>query len=117
MIIKKIINLVAKMSTVGASCLFSLTALAALPTSIQGVTVNENDPIGSLWALFKLFIFYGSWGSVVIGLVAGGYYIVGALGESRKRNDSSILWSTVMNVFAVLVILVIISILITNFIA
>lgn len=102
---------------IAAILVFNTEILAALPTKLEGVTINENDIIGTFWSLFKTIMFYGSWGAAAISLFVGGYNIIGAMSEARKKQDNGLLWTTVVNTFVVTIVLVIIAILITTFVA
>lgn len=84
---------------------------AGIPTNVEGVDIQSNNIIGTGWSLFKLIIYYAAWGAIGVALIVGAYTIISALGESRKKGETGILWSAISTTLVVVIVVIVIAIL------
>jgi heme/copper-type cytochrome/quinol oxidase subunit 2 len=95
--------------------LLSTNSYSAIPTKVGNLNIQSDDIIGTVFELIKIFFYYGAWIAIGVSLIVGVYTIIGALGESRKKGDTGILWSAISSTMVVVVIVIVIAIFIISF--
>lgn len=95
--------------------IFSTPALCAIPTRVGNLSIESDDIVSTVFSVVQLFLYYGAWIAIGVALLVGVYSIIGALSESRKKGDNSILWSSILNTLVVTIIVVVVAILIISF--
>lgn len=97
------------------STIFSTKALSSIPTRVGNLSIESDDIVSTVFGVVQLFLYYGAWIAIGVSLLVGVYTIIGALSESRKKGDNSILWSSILNTLVVTIIVVVVAILIISF--